>query len=261
MSGEFSGKAAMVFGGAMGIGAATAQLLIERGARVTIADLNPKVGREWLEKARLDPDQYQVLPCNVGRKGSPEEALQGHLERFGQLDVVIDSVGIQRYGNLETTSEEDWDEVMEINLKGAFRVAKACIAELKKTRGSLVLVASVQSFMTQQNVAAYTVSKHALIGLARSAAVDYAHLGVRVNAVCPGTVDTPMLHWAASLDANPAAVMAAVQKIHPVGRIAQPREVAEVIAFLASERASFVTGAAYLVDGGLTLPLGGAPNV
>jgi len=261
MSGEFAGKAAIVFGGAMGIGAAAARLLITRGARVTIADLNSQEGQNWTRQAQLDPDQYQVVHCDVASRGSAEQAVSSHLERFGRLDVAIDSAGIQRYGNLETTSEEGWDEVMEINLKGAFRVARACIGELKKTRGNLVLVASVQSFMTQQNVAAYTVSKHGLIGLARSAAVDYAHLGVRVNAVCPGTVDTPMLHWAASLDANPTAVMAAVQRIHPIGRIAQPEEVAEVIAFLASERASFVTGAAYMVDGGLTLPLGGAPNV
>ncbi len=258
MQEEFTGKAALVFGGAMGIGQAVAQMLLQRGAKVTIADINPQAAQPWLEQ--FDSENVQAIACDVGQREGPANALKAHLERFGHLDIAVDSAGIQRYGNLETTSEEGWDEVMEVNLKGAFRVAKACIGELKKTKGSIVLVASVQSFMTQQNVVAYTVSKHGLIGLVRSCAVDYAKAGVRINAVCPGTVDTPMLHWAASLDPNPAGVMEAVQRIHPIGRIAQPSEVAEVICFLASPRASFVTGAAYVVDGGLLLPLGGAPD-
>ena len=253
---EFSGKAAIVFGGAMGIGQAVAQLLLERGASVTIADLKPETAHEWLEPS----DPAQVVQADVSRVGDPEKVILTHLERFDRLDVVVDSAGIQRYGNLETTTEAGWDEVMDVNLKGAFRVAKASIPALRETKGNIVLVASVQSFATQQNVTAYTVSKHALIGLVRSAAVDYAREGIRVNCVAPGTVDTPMLHWAASLDPNPQAVMDAVQRIHPIGRIAQPQEVAEVILFLASARASFVTGAAYVVDGGLLLPLGGAPD-
>jgi NAD(P)-dependent dehydrogenase (short-subunit alcohol dehydrogenase family) len=253
---EFSGKSAIVFGGAMGIGQAVAQLLLERGASVTVADLKPETAQTWLEPS----ERAQVVKADVSRPDDPTQAVQAHLERFGRLDVVVDSAGIQRYGNLETTTEAGWDEVMEVNLKGAFRVAKASIPALRATRGNIVLVASVQSFATQQNVTAYTVSKHALIGLTRSAAVDYAREGIRVNCVAPGTVDTPMLHWAASLDPNPQAVMDAVQRIHPLGRIAQPQEVAEVILFLASARASFVTGAAYVVDGGLLLPLGGAPD-
>ena len=139
-------------------------------------------------------------------------------------------------------------------------MARASLPALRETRGNIVFVASVQAFASQQNVTAYTVSKHGLIGLTRSAAVDYAAQGIRVNCVCPGTVDTPMLHWAANLDSNPEQVMRTVNKIHPIGRIAQASEIAEVIAFLASPRASFVTGAAYLVDGGLLLPIGGSPD-
>lgn len=261
IQGEFTGKAAIVFGGAMGIGQAVAEMLLERGAVVTVADVKPEVAGAWLEKLEVASDRAQAVPGDVSTRDGPPAAIRAHLERFERLDAVVDSAGIQRYGNLETTSEEGWDEVMEVNLKGAFRVAKASIPALRETRGNIVLVASVQSFATQQNVTAYTVSKHALIGLTRSAAVDYAREGIRVNCVAPGTVDTPMLHWAASLDPNPQAVMEAVQRIHPIGRIAQPREVAEVICFLASPRASFVTGAAYVVDGGLLLPLGGTPDV
>ena len=120
-------------------------------------------------------------------------------------------------------------------------------------------MASVQSFATQKGVAAYTTGKHGLIGLTRSMALDFAADGIRVNAVAPGSVDTPMLRWAVSLDEKPEALMRVVEKMHPLGRIAQPREVAEAVAYLASPRASFVTGTTLTVDGGLLLPLSGAP--
>jgi NAD(P)-dependent dehydrogenase (short-subunit alcohol dehydrogenase family) len=253
---EFTDRTEIVFGGALGIGAATARLLLERGASVTIADRDPGAATWTTEFA----DRAHVVACDVSNSSDVEAAVAAHLERFGRLDGAVNSAGIQRYGTLETTTEAGWDEVMNVNLRGAFLVAKACIAPLKATKGSLVLVASVQSFASQANVTAYTASKHALIGLARSAAVDYASSGVRVNCVCPGTVDTPMLHGAVALDPNPAAVLETVAQMHPLGRVAQASEVAEVIAFLLSARASFVTGAAYLVDGGLLLPIGGAPR-
>ena len=219
---------------------------------MTVADLKPGEGEA--------AGGTRFVRCDVRDPAGPAAALREHLAHFGRLDIVVNSAGVQRYGTLESTSEEEWDEVLDVNLKGAFRVAKAAIPALRETRGNIVMVASVQSFATQRNVAAYTVSKHGLVGLARSAAVDYAREGIRVNAVCPGTVDTPMLHWAASLDPDPQGVLDACDRMHPLGRIARAEEVAEVILFLASPRASFVTGAAYLVDGGLLLPIGGAPD-
>jgi len=139
-------------------------------------------------------------------------------------------------------------------------MCKFSIPHLKKTKGSIVNMTSVQAFATQRNVAAYTTSKHALIGLTRSMAIDYARDGIRVNCVAPGTVDTPMLQYAASLDLDPESVYETCRNMHPIGRIARAEEVAEVVAFLASDRASFVTGACYLVDGGLLLPIGGEPK-
>jgi NAD(P)-dependent dehydrogenase (short-subunit alcohol dehydrogenase family) len=144
-------------------------------------------------------------------------------------------------------------------LKSVYLVCHAAIAHLKARPGAIVNMASVQAFATQKGVAAYTTGKHALIGLTRSMALDFAADGVRVNAVAPGSVDTPMLRWAISLDKNPEALMKVVNGMHPLGRIAQPREVAEAVAFLASPRASFITGATLVVDGGLLLPLSGAP--
>jgi NAD(P)-dependent dehydrogenase (short-subunit alcohol dehydrogenase family) len=123
-----------------------------------------------------------------------------------------------------------------------------------------VNVSSVQALASQQNVLAYTASKHGLIGLTRSMAMDFAKDGIRANAVCPGTVDTPMLKWAASLDPNPQSVYDACNAMHPLGRIAQPREIGEVVAFLAHESSSFVTGAVWTVDGGLLTQIGGVPK-
>ncbi|WP_425148634.1 SDR family NAD(P)-dependent oxidoreductase [Deinococcus sp.] len=259
-SDEVQGLCALVYGGAMGIGEASARLLLARGALVTLADRDVAAADAWSAPWQA-AGRCQTVACDVSRSGDPEGAVSAHLQRFGRLDAAVNSAGIQRYGTLETTSDEAWDEVMNVNLRGAFWVARACIAALRETRGSLVLVASVQSLGSQAGVLAYTTSKHGLLGLTRAAAVDHAPQGVRVNCVCPGSVDTPMLHWAASLDSQPARVLDDVRRMHPLGRVAAASEVAEVIVFLASPRSSFVTGAAYVVDGGLTVPFGGAPHV
>jgi NAD(P)-dependent dehydrogenase (short-subunit alcohol dehydrogenase family) len=156
---------------------------------------------------------------------------------------------------------EQWDEVMGVNLRGAWNAAHAAIPNLLETGGgTIVNVSSVQALASQQNVLAYTVSKHGLIGLTRSMAMDFAKDNIRVNAVCPGTVDTPMLKAAAALDPNPQSVYDACKAMHPIGRIAQPEEIAEVVAFLAHESSSFVTGAVWTVDGGLLTQIGGAPQ-
>ena len=148
-----------------------------------------------------------------------------------------------------------------MNLKGAWNAARSVIPHMQRRgRGSIVNVSSVQALASQQNVLAYTVSKHGLVGLTRSIAMDFARENIRANVVCPGTVDTPMLEWAASLDPDPESVYEACRQMHPLGRIAEPREIGEVIAFLAHGSSSFVTGAVWTVDGGLLTQIGGSPR-
>jgi NAD(P)-dependent dehydrogenase (short-subunit alcohol dehydrogenase family) len=259
MDREFEGKTAFITGGAMGIGAAVAELLAERGARVAIVDRAAAEAETLAAKLRAGGAKAIALAADVSSSADVQSAIAKAVDAFGGLDIVTNNAGIQRYGTVETTTEAGWDEVMDVNLKSVYLVCHHAIAHLKASRGAVVNMASVQSFATQRSVAAYTTGKHALIGLTRSMALDFAADGVRVNAVAPGSVDTPMLRWAVEQDPNPEALMRSIHSMHPLGRIAQPREIAEAVAFLASPRASFVTGATLVVDGGLLLPLSGAP--
>jgi NAD(P)-dependent dehydrogenase (short-subunit alcohol dehydrogenase family) len=256
---EFAGKTALVTGGAMGIGAGVAELLAERGANVAIVDRARDDAEALAKRLSANSGKAIAIPTDVAVGDAVRAAVARTVEAFGGIDIVSNNAGIQRYGTVETTGESEWDEVINVNLRSVYLVCHHAIAHLKARRGAIVNMASVQSFATQKSVAAYTTGKHGLIGLTRSMALDFASAGVRVNAVAPGSVDTPMLRWAVGLDPNPEALMKTVRGMHPLGRIATPREVAEAVAFLASDRASFVTGATLVVDGGLLLPLSGAP--
>lgn len=256
---EFAGRVALVAGAASGIGAAVARLLAERGAAVALVDRAEAALLAVEAELAGSGAQALAVVADVATEQGARLAVGQTVARFGRLDVLSNNVGIQRYGTVETTDGVGWDEVMNVNLKSAFLLGKAAAAHLAANRGCVVNMASVQAFAVQQNALAYVTSKHALLGLTRSMAMDMAPAGVRVNCVAPGSVDTPMLDWALGQDPDPVALRKTVAAMHPLGRIAKPSEVAECVAFLASQRASFVTGATLVVDGGLLLGIGGAP--
>jgi NAD(P)-dependent dehydrogenase (short-subunit alcohol dehydrogenase family) len=258
---RFDGKCVIVTGGALGIGQAACRLLAERGAAVAILDWDEKSGNETCEEIEAKGGRAIFQKVDVADFGAVETAVNAARDILGKINSLIVSAGIQRYGTAVTTTEQQWDEVLDVNLKGAWNAARAAIPFLQESGGgAIVNVSSVQAHASQQNVLAYTISKHGLLGLTRSMAMDFAKDKIRVNALCPGTVDTPMLKWAASLDPNPQSVYDACNAMHPLGRIAQPREIAEVAVFLAHESSSFVTGAVWNVDGGLLTQIGGAPR-
>ncbi|KXK06974.1 MAG: short-chain dehydrogenase/reductase SDR [Acidobacteria bacterium OLB17] len=258
---RFDGKTIVVTGGALGIGKAACSILAERGGNVSIIDWDEDAGNAAREAITASGSDAMFTKADVSDLLDLEKAIAATAERFGRIDSLIVSAGIQRYGTAVTTTDEQWDEVLGVNLNGAWNAARLAIPYLRAAgSGSIVNISSVQALASQQNVLAYTVSKHALIGLTRSIAMDFAKERIRANAVCPGTVDTPMLEWAASLDPDPRSVYDACNRMHPLGRIAQPREIAEVAVFLAHENSSFVTGSVWTADGGLLTQIGGVPQ-
>lgn len=258
---ELAGKVAVVTGGGSGIGRAAATLLLARGASVMIGGVDQADTDRGLVELSTFGDRVGAQVADVTREDAVAELFRCAATRFGAVDILVTAAGIQRYGTTTETSADEWDQVLSVNLRGCFFAVKHALPLLRaRGSGSIVVVSSVQALTTQSGVAAYTTSKGGLNALVRSIAVDEAAHGVRANAVCPGSVDTPMLRWAARQfsDGSPEAEQALVDtwgSTHPMGRVARPEEVAEVIVFLASERASFVTGASIPVDGGLLTAL------
>ena len=258
---EFAGRVALVTGAGRGIGRASALRLHQGGAAVACLDRDGSAATEVAAGIAGLGGRSMALACDVSRGPEVAEAVARVVGEWGRLDLVHANAGIQRYGTAIETPEALWDEVMGCNLKGVYLVAHSALPHMVAAGGgAMVITASVQGLATQRNVAAYSTSKAALLGLCRALAVDHAAQGVRVNCVCPGSVDTPMLRHSAGLFAAPPStaddLLRAWGLAHPLGRLCTPAEVAEAVAFLLSKRASFITGAAVPVDGGLIAQLG-----
>jgi len=248
------GTVSVVAGGSSGIGRAAVERLAEHGSAVEFVSVDA-AGVADVER-ELRAVGYDVRGSLVDTSDDDQvrQFMAGVAERHHRLDVLVNSVGIQRYGTVETTSVETWNEVLNVNLRSVFLMAKYAVPLMREHgHGAIVNISSAQATASQQNVVAYTASKGAIVAMTRAMAVDYAHEGIRVNSVCPGSVDTPMLRdAAASVDPdNPGRVIGEWGAAHPIGRVGQPGEIADVILFLASSMSSFVTGADLRVDGGV----------
>jgi len=251
---SFENVKVVVTGGAKGIGGACVKAFTEGGAKVCILDID-QAGQEFADT--LGDDTF-FIHCDVSKEDEVKTAFKKIEKKLGAVEVLVNNAGIQRYSTVTETSEEEWDLVMNVNLKSAFLCSKYAIPMMvNNKKGCVINVASVQSFISQKNVAPYTTSKTALLGLTRSIAVDYAP-NIRSVAVCPGTVDTPMFRNSIQESPNPDEVLEECNEMHLVKRICSSEEVGKLITYLASDKAGFITGQAIRIDGGLGITIGGS---
>jgi NAD(P)-dependent dehydrogenase (short-subunit alcohol dehydrogenase family) len=258
MAATFENKIVVVTGAAMGIGEAVARRFSELKASVALLDRNDTKGNETAASLAAAGGRAKFYRCDVGSGAEVQQAIESAAADFGGVDVLASCAGIQRYGTVVSTEEALWDEVMAVNLKSFYFLCRGAIPlMLQRGGGSIVAIGSVQSIAALPNSAAYVTAKHGILGLVRAVALDYAAKNIRANCVLPGAVDTPMLRTSIAMCDDPESVQKACDRSHALGRIGKPSEVADAVAFLASEAASFITGAYLLVDGGMLVPAGG----
>ncbi len=260
--GTFRGKAVIITGGAMGIGRAAAIAFAREGAAVAVADVDSAAGQATVadcERAAGDAasgGRARLVVADVANGAACRQVVAETVAAFGGVDVLFNNVGIQprdSYRSIEETSEEQWDRILGVNLKSYFLMARYAIPELRRRGGGVIVnTASVQGLQSMRGVPAYAASKGGILALTRQLAVEYAAEGIRVLAICPGSIDTEMVRISARAEPDgEAAALARYGRSHPVGRIGTAEEVANVVLFLAGPQASFMTGEYVCVDGGL----------
>jgi len=255
MSGRLDGKVALITGAASGIGLATAELFTREGSRLVLFDNQADPLKKLADRLVAEGHQVSSVVGDVTRSDDLRRAVELAVADHGRLDILFANAGIGFSGELVDTTDDDWDRVMDVNAKGVFLSARESVRQMLAQTppgGSVVINGSISGLAGIPKQAPYGPSKGAVVEMTRQLAVEYATRGIRVNCVCPGTVDTPVLRKGMEMSGDPEGFLAMLIAGHPIGRIARAEEIATSVLFLASDEASFITGAILAVDGGYT---------
>jgi NAD(P)-dependent dehydrogenase (short-subunit alcohol dehydrogenase family) len=248
---SFQGHVAVVTGGASGIGASVAERFAEEAAKVALLDCNVDEGQHSAAQIRSRGAACEFFQVDVGIEREVISAIDKIVRVFGSVDHLVNNAGIVVVKGIEESSLEDWDRVMNVNVRSIFLLTKYLLPALRASQyGTIVNLGSVSSFVAQKNTPAYVASKGAVAMLSKSLALDLAEFGIRVNCVCPGITNTPMLHFHLSKTASPDETLRQRIDRVPLNRMLQPREIANAILYLSSEASSGITGTTLLIDGG-----------
>jgi NAD(P)-dependent dehydrogenase (short-subunit alcohol dehydrogenase family) len=258
---KLTGKVAIVTGGAAGIGRACAIAYARQGADVVIADIDDVMAKETLALIGEGSGKAAFLATDVADSGECRRLVSETVRMFGKIDIMHANAGIEHCKSVLDTTDKDWDRIIGINLSGAFYCCREAMREMcaRGAGGTILLTASPHAFVTSRDMAPYAATKGGMVALMKALALEAAPFGIRVNALLPGAIETPMLHREVAHAADPAAQLARFAEAHPLGRMGQPDDVAEVAAFIASDAARFVTGTCIAVDGGLMAAINTGP--
>ena len=251
---RLDGKVAIVTGSASGIGLATADLFMREGAHVIIADRDYVAAEKAVETVKKKGQgQCMAVKCDVSRAEDVATMIATAVKLFDRLDVLVNNAGYGIAGTVSETNDQDWDDLMAVNVRGVFLCCKYAIKAMKQTGGGVIVnVASVVATVGIRNRAAYVASKGAVAALTRSIALDYVHDHIRCNAIAPGTIETPYYNEILAKADDPVAIKQGLEARQPMGRLGTPDEIANGILFLASDESRLATGSILTIDGGMT---------
>jgi len=250
---RLAGKVAIITGAGVGIGRSTALLFAKEGAKVVVADYDSERGVETVGIIREDGGEATFIQVDVSKAADIERMVRTTVETYGKLDILVNNAGIYTQADAVEMTEEDWDRILDVNLKGVFLCSKYCIPEIiKGGGGSIVNIGSEAGIVGIKNQVAYNVSKSGIIALTKSTAIDFAAHNIRVNCVCPGTTETPLVKAALERAPDPAAARRALEEVRPANRLGRPEEIAAGILYLASDESPYATGSILSIDGGYT---------